>query len=277
MSRTGFVFSCSAAAQGERIRMAMERAARAAGDMLLAAAQKGTAVHQKDGIGNFVTDCDQAVQRFLQKELKAVLPDAAFVGEEDGQDAYCAQGACFIVDPIDGTANFIRSLGCSVVSIALVEDGEARIGVVCNPFSGELFSAERGRGASLNGRPIHVSRRTLQSALVSSGMTSYQRDLTERTFRTMAGMFERCEDLRMFGSAALDICQVAAGRLDAFWELRLHPWDYAGAGCILREAGGQITTAEGGPLPFDQTASVLAANAVCYEDALAVCLAARGE
>lgn len=277
MSAPGFVFGCGAAARGERMRTAMETAARRAGETLLSAAEKGIDIRQKDGIGNFVTDCDESVQRFLQKELKTVLPDAAFVGEEDGQDAYRPQGACFIVDPIDGTANFIRSLGWSVVSIALVEDGTAKIGVVYAPFSGELFSAERGRGASLNGRPIRVSKRPLKSAVVSSGMTSYRRDLTDRSFRTMRGMFDRCEDLRMFGSAALDICQVAAGRLDAFWELRLHPWDYAGAGCILCEAGGRLSTAEGGPLPFDCTASVLAANAVCYEEALAVCRGANAE
>ncbi len=257
---------------GGTMREAIEQIARSAGAMLLDAVEQGITVHEKDGIGNFVTDCDEAVQRFLQRELKAVWPEAAFVGEEDGKDACRSQGACFIVDPIDGTTNFIRSLGSSVVSIGLVENGVPKIGVVYNPFSGELFSAERGRGAALNGSPIHVSGRPLKNALVSFGMTSYQRDLTVRMFRTLQALFEHCEDFRSFGSAALDICRVAAGRLDAYLELRLHPWDYAGASCILLEAGGRITTAEGGTLPFDATASVLAANGACYEEALAICL-----
>ncbi len=249
----------------------IEKIVRRAGGMMLAAQRRGTNVHAKEGIGNYVTDADVAVQRFLQRELKRLLPEAAFVGEEDGGDVYREDGPCFIVDPIDGTTNFIRSLHCSTVSVGLTEGGEPKIGVVYNPYTGELFSAERGKGAFCCGRPIRASGRPLRAAVVSFGATVYNRDLTERMFRTLRGLFDRCEDLRQFGSAANDICQVAAGRMDAFVELRLCPWDYAGAMCVLLEAGGKISTAEGEKPPFGAPSTLLAAGAGCYDEALEVC------
>ncbi len=143
---------------------AVEYIARAAGKLMLEAAKDGTGVHKKDGVGNYVTDCDRETQAFLQKELADVLPQATFVGEEDGGDAYRPDGYCWIVDPIDGTANFIRSMGYSAVSIGLVRDGKPELGVVHNPFSGEMYSAMRGEGATLNGYPIRVSDRRLKEA-----------------------------------------------------------------------------------------------------------------
>ncbi|MEN6595387.1 MAG: inositol monophosphatase family protein [Clostridiaceae bacterium] len=248
----------------------VEQVVRSAGELLLQAAKTGTVVHEKEGIGNFVTDCDVATQQFLQRELKALLPSAAFVGEEENCEPYRNRGACWIVDPIDGTANFTRGIGYSAVSVGLVEDGVPTVGVVYNPFSGELFSAGQGEGAFLNGTPIHVSQRPLNKALVSFGATIYHRDVTEKMFRLLRTMFEHCEDIRSFGSAALDLCQVAAGRLDAFWELRLSPWDYAAAACILNEAGGRIGSIEGGSLPFDAPSTVLAASEAAYAEALAL-------
>ena len=250
----------------------IEKAVRRAANIMLTAEKRGTGVHAKEGVGNYVTDADVAVQRFLQKELHKILPEAAFVGEESGGDAFCADRPCWIVDPIDGTTNFIRSLHCSVVSAGLIEDGAPKFGVVYNPYSGELFSAERGRGAFCNGRRIAASGRPLAKSVVSFGATVYHRDLTKRMFATLGDLFEHCEDLRQFGSAANDICQVAAGRLDAFVELRLYPWDYAGAMCVLLEAGGKISTAEGGELPFDAPSSLLAAGAGCYGEALEICM-----
>jgi myo-inositol-1(or 4)-monophosphatase len=166
-------------------------------------------------------------------------------------------------------------MGYSAVSIGLVKDGKPELGVVYNPFSRELYSAKRGGGASLNGRPIHVSVRPMKDAIITFGATNYQKDLTDRMFRTLRGLFDRCEDLRQFGAASLDICRVAAGRLDAFVELRLNPWDHAAGACILQESGGRITTAEGAPIPFDSETSILAANDICYEQALSVCMRTR--
>ncbi|MEA5049006.1 MAG: inositol monophosphatase family protein [Eubacteriales bacterium] len=248
------------------MREKVEQIVRSAGELLPKAAKAGVVVQEKEGIGNFVTDCDVAVQHFLQKALKELLPQAAFVGEEENLEPYRNEGACWIVDPIDGTANFLRGFGYSAVSVALVEDSRPVVGVVYNPFSGELFSAEQGGGAYLNGRPIHVSSRPLKKSLVSFGATSYKRDITDRMFRVLREVFDRCEDIRSFGSAALDICQVAAGRLDVFWELKLYPWDYAAAACILSEAGGRIGPVNGGELPYGTPSSVLAANSEAYSD-----------
>jgi len=254
---------------------AVEYIARSAGKLMLEAQKDGTNVHKKEGVGNYVTDCDRATQAFLQKELANVLPQAVFVGEEEGGDVYRPDGYCWIVDPIDGTANFIRSMGYSAVSIGLVRDGKPELGVVHNPFSGEMYSAMRGEGATLNGYPIRVSDRRLKEAIVTFGATSYRKDVTDRMFRTLRSLFDNCEDLRQLGAASLDICRVAAGKLDAFLELRLSPWDYAAGMCVLLEAGGRITTAEGESVRFDTETSVLAANAACYEEALAVCLGER--
>lgn len=252
------------------MRIEIERVMRAAGELLLRAAENGTAVHVKEGIGNFATDCDVETQRFLQRELKALYPGAAFFGEEDDR-LPDRNGACWIVDPIDGTTNFMRGIGYCAVSVGLVEDGVPVAGAVYNPFSGELFSARQGEGAFLNGKPIHVSERPLSRAVASFGATIYRRDVTDRMFRVLRGLFDQCEDVRGFGSAALDMCQVAAGRLDVFWELRLSPWDYAGAACVLREAGGSAASMEGAELPYDAPSSVLAANAAAFEQALAIC------
>ena len=254
----------------EQLRKSVEQIVLAAGKLLLEAAKNGTVVHEKEGIGNFVTDCDVATQRFLQRELKGLLPGSAFVGEEEGSEIYRSDCACWVVDPIDGTANFTRGIGYSAVSVGLVEGGVSAIGVVYNPFSGDLFSAAHGEGAFLNGAPIHVSKRPLNKALVSFGATIYHRDVTEKMFRLLRIMFEHCEDIRSQGSAALDLCQVAAGKLDAFWELRLSPWDYAAAACILVEAGGRIGSIEGGSLPFDAPSTVLATNETAYAEALAL-------
>jgi myo-inositol-1(or 4)-monophosphatase len=166
-------------------------------------------------------------------------------------------------------------MGYSAVSIGLVKDGEPELGVVYNPFTCELYSARRNNGARLNGNPIHVSERSLKHAFVTFGATSYHKDITDRMFRTLRGLFDHCEDLRQFGAASLDICRVAAGRLDAFMELRLYPWDYTAGMCILLESGGRITTTEGEPLLFDSETSVLAANSACYEEALSICLNER--
>lgn len=254
---------------------AVEYIARSAGKLMLEAKKDGMGIRKKDGVGNFVTDCDEAIQAFLQRELAEVLPQAAFVGEEAGGKPYRPDGCCWIVDPIDGTTNFIRSMGYSAVSIGLIQDGKPELGVVYNPFSGEMYSAKSDEGATLNGNPIHVSERRLRDAIVTFGATNYQKDVTDRMFRTLRGLFDHCEDLRQFGAASLDICRVAAGRLEAFLELRLYPWDYAAGMCILIEAGGRITTAEGEPLPFDGETSILAANDACYAEALSICVDAR--
>ena len=253
------------------MRQALTMIARQAGRMMREARAGGVTVTAKEGIGNFVTDCDENVQRFLQRELRALLPEAGFVGEEDHMQDRGGDGLRWIVDPIDGTANFIRGMNYSAVSIGLAEGKQVLAGAVYNPFSDELFYGEQGKGAFLNDAPIHAARRPLKQGFVCMGITNYSRDETERMFSIMRGLFDRCEDLRSNGACSLDICSVAAGRLDAYAELRLCPWDYAAASCVLLEAGGRISEISGNPLPLNQNGSVLAASAACYDEALLCC------
>jgi myo-inositol-1(or 4)-monophosphatase len=250
------------------MREKLEKIIRSAGAKLLTG--EGRTVTEKEGVGNYVTELDQSLQEQLREELAVLLPEAGFQGEEGGKSQ--TYGLRWIVDPIDGTTNFIRGLHYSCVSIALAEDNTPLLGVVFNPYTGQCYSAEKGKGAWCNGVPLTVSDRTFDRALVSVGFTSYEREQTDRMFRLFRGLFDCCEDIRSFGSAALDLCAVGAGGLDVFAELLLKPWDYAAAACIITEAGGVISDLSGNPLPLDRGSGVLAADKAAYEQALAVCL-----
>jgi len=249
------------------MRTRLEQLIQLAGKQILSG--DGSAVTEKEGIGNYVTELDQRLQEQLRQELAILLPEAGFQGEEGGKTQ--TTGLRWIVDPIDGTTNFIRSLHYSCVSIALAEDNTPLMGVVYNPYTGQCYSAEKGKGAWCNGTPLSVSGRTLDRSLVSVGFTAYEREQTDRMFRLFRGLFDRGEDIRSFGSAALDLCAVGSGALDVFVELQLKPWDYAAAACIITEAGGVISDLQGDPLPLHTGSGVLAAGKAAYEQALAVC------
>lgn len=231
---------------------------RACGPILLSAGlEKGTQV--KDGqFNNLVTEYDKKVQSELRQRLLRVVPQAHFVGEEEDVHESIAQGAAFIVDPIDGTTNFIRGLGANVISVAMTQDGELDLGVVYNPYTDEMFCAQRGKGAFCNGKPIHVSDRPLQQGLTLFGSAPYYEQLHDRTFRILRLCFERSMDVRRFGSAAYDLCLIASGRAEIYFELRLQPWDYAAGTLIVREAGGTVTPVEGGEISLSSPSSVLA-------------------
>lgn len=230
-----------------------------------ASAAGGSAVHRKQGIGNFVTDYDLRIQNYLYENLKELQPDASFVCEEGRCEINSGPGT-FIVDPIDGTANFINGYGHSAVSIAYAENGQVRCGVVFNPYKDEMFYAGFGEGAFLNGQRIHSRRRPLEEGVVLFGTSSYDRGLTEVTFLLLKKLFEQSLDLRNTGSAALDICYVASGKCDVFFEMMLSPWDYAAGSLILEEAGGVIQRIEGGPVSLKEPGSVLAASAGSYQN-----------
>lgn len=254
------------------MREKLEKMVRNAGMKLLTG--EGRQVTEKEGIGNYVTELDTNLQERLRSELSALLPEAGFQGEEGG--ASQTSGLRWIVDPIDGTTNFIRGLHYSCVSVALAEDDTALLGVVYNPYLDLCYSAEKGKGARCNGAALTVSDHGLDRSLVSVGFTAYEREQTDRMFRLFRGLFDHCEDIRSFGSAALDLCAVGAGSLDVFVELQLKPWDYAAAACIITEAGGIISDLAGNPLPFHTGSGVLAANKYNYDRVLALCKDAIG-
>lgn len=249
---------------------AVVQAAREAGSILLSTHDLRNAVSEKEGVGNFVTTYDVKVQNFLRKKLLTAVPQAHFVGEEDTVHDDALHGLAFIVDPIDCTANFVRGWKHSAVSIALAQDGELILGVVYNPYRDEMFTAQKGRGALLDGQPIHVSARTMERGVFCFGTSPYDRALRARSFRIASRLMDRMQDLRRFGSAALDLTDIACGRAELGFECILQPWDYAAGALILQEAGGRISQLDGSPITLDRPCSILSGNPLVHAAFLAL-------
>lgn len=217
-----------------------------AAKLLLQYAAKAKQIQYKGNV-NIVTSADLAVQAFIIDALKKKYPSHAFLAEEKdfGVQAYTYR---WILDPIDGTSNFANNLPHYCISLALEEKGSVIIGIVYNPVTSELFVAEQGEGAVLNGKKIMVSKKeNMKDCLVATG---FPYDRTEGTFNNLANLKRmvfaaRCP--RVMGAAALDLCYLACGRIDGFWEMGIHPWDHAAASLIVREAGGMITSMDGSP------------------------------
>ena len=213
----------------------------------------GSRVMEKSGHANFCTETDEKIQAFLIEELKKVLPEAAFLGEEDGQDEFTEKmkhGFTFVIDPIDGTSNFIYGYRPSVVSIALLKDGGPYIGVVYNPFDGEVFSAIADQGAYMNGERIMSSDNPLSESLAVFGTAPYYEELRDQTFAYVKDLMPLCVDVRRSGTAAWDMCCVAIGRCSLYFEMRIQFWDYAAAALIAREAGCSVTDVKGNELSY---------------------------
>lgn len=219
-----------------------------AGKIVTSAEDISAKTEEKTGAADLVTAYDVAVERFLKEKLLALLPGAYFYGEESEKCGDPTKGWVFIVDPIDGTTNFVRGMSQSAISVALAKDGVMEYGVVLDPFKNELFSAQRGGGAHLNGNPIRVSDRPLDKGIFGMGTAIYNREFEEQTISVTAQLFARSCDFRRMGAAALDLCNVAAGRYDAFFEFSLAPWDFAAGSLIVTEAGGRIRTMQGEPM-----------------------------
>ena len=229
-------------------------------DMILDRSQAGKITEK--GAADFVTAVDLSVQNEIKQQLKIQFPEADFLGEEDKTSSFDRSKAVFVLDPVDGTTNLIHDYQMSAVSLALVENGIVTKGVVYNPFSEELFTAERGRGAYLNGIPIHVSgAAALSDALISIGTSPYEKERADKLFELLKHVFLKAQDIRRSGSAALDLCFVAAGRTDGYFEQNLKPWDFAAGSLILQEAGGIITNFSGGDINIFSNCDILAATA----------------
>jgi myo-inositol-1(or 4)-monophosphatase len=224
-----------------------ERAARAAGEVLLSyfgRAAEGLA--SKTSPTDPVSDADREAERTIRELLLAEHPDDGILGEE-GSHSRSASGRTWIVDPLDGTVNFLYGLRAWAVSIALEDAEGVAVGVVFNPVSGECFSARRGEGAFLNGAPIHVTAcPTLDRAMVATGF-SYEADRRREQAELLVRLLPQIRDLRRAGAAALDLAFVAAGRVDAFYERGLHRWDEAAGRLLVQEAGGATEELDGEP------------------------------
>lgn len=216
-----------------------------------------------------VTDCDKQVQSLLAELLSETLPDAVFVQEESVEQPDACGEHVFIIDPIDGTMNFVHGYDHSAISVAYAHRGELLCGCVYNPYRDEMFSAIKNQGAFLNGKPIHVDNVPLGHSLFCLGTSPYYPELWDETFRLARLAFEQSLDLRRMGTASLDMCAVAAGRAGLFLELRLSLWDYAAGSLIVREAGGLACDIGGRPLGLEaEKSSVLAASPRALEDFL---------
>jgi myo-inositol-1(or 4)-monophosphatase len=224
-----------------------ERAARAAGEVLIAyygRVPEGLA--SKKSATDPVSDADREAERVIRELLSAERPDDGLVGEE-GSRIEGEHSRRWIVDPLDGTVNFLYGLRAWGVSIALEDEEGLAVGVVFNPVSGECFAAERGRGATMSGRPIHVTDcRSLDSAMVATGF-SYEAERRAEQAQLLVELLPRIRDLRRAGAAALDLAYVAAGRVDAYYERGLKRWDEAAGLLLVQEAGGVTAELDGEP------------------------------
>lgn len=239
------------------------------GKLMLEAHDIAVSIESKAGDKNYFTSYDIAVQELMYRELKTILPDAGFIGEESEEHntAQLSDRVCFIVDPIDGTNNFIACYRFSAISVAVADHGTLVAGYIYNPYSNEFFHAVKGGGTYLNDMPVSVSERPLCDGMVGFGTSPYKRELSERTFSVLRRIYPVSRDLRRSGSAALDIAYVACGRIEAFFEGELQPWDYAAGSVLVTEAGGVITDVLGNPLPLSRPSSVFASNLVCRDEA----------
>ena len=193
------------------------------------------------GHNDFVTQLDKYSERVLVDKLSQLLPEAGFIAEE-GTRTDRADRFNWVVDPIDGTTNFIHGVPPFCISIGLLDGNEITLGVVYELTRDELFAAYKGGGATLNGKPIHVSDRAkVADALITTGFPYVEQGGEQTIMATLATLRGKCHGLRWIGSAATDLCYVAAGRLDGYFEYNLKPYDVAGGSIILAEAGGHLT------------------------------------
>ena len=229
------------------------------------------------GPASFVTAADRRAEETLRTELEQARPGYSFLGEEGGLHEGTDKTHCWIVDPLDGTLNFLHGIPHFAISIALEREGTIIAGVVYNPVSDDLFTAERGKGAFLNDRRLRVAaRKGLSEAVVACALPHPSRGDVMLTRNEHAAVQQKVAGLRRFGAAALDLAWVAAGRLDAYWERGLSPWDMAAGIALVREAGGFVTDLDGKDIS-PRASGILAANGALHADMLRLLSDVRGQ
>jgi myo-inositol-1(or 4)-monophosphatase len=220
------------------------------------------------GRNDFVTEVDTQSEAMIKETLAAAHPGIGFLAEESAESQ--TVDTFWVIDPLDGTTNFIHGYPSIAVSIALMERGEVMLGCVYDPLRDELYEAERGGGASLNGKPIAVSGApSLADSLLGTGFPFSVNQHIDAYLAAFKELFLQCRDLRRAGAAALDLCHVAVGRLDGFWELYLKPWDMAAGALIVREAGGKVSDFFGTP-EFLEAGHIVAGTPGVFEEIVRV-------
>lgn len=247
----------------------LENLARGAGDILRASFGQRIRVDHK-GVIDLVTEADHRSEAYLLGQIQDRFPGHKIVAEESGESAG-ADGQVWYIDPLDGTVNYAHGLPIFSVSIGYCEAGKMRLGVVYDPMRDECFSAQSGSGAWLNGKPLHVSQaQNLDQALLVTGFPYDIRTNPENNLEYYTCFALRSQGVRRLGSAALDLCYVAAGRFDGFWEIRMSAWDIAAGGLIAEQAGARVTNVAGKAAYLSPPSSILAANPQIHAQMLAV-------
>lgn len=223
-------------------------------------------ISQKQGAANIVTSSDIAVQDYLCKHLSDLLPESGFICEEE--DIHDLKHEyLWIIDPIDGTANYSRGIRECAICVGLWHQHAMEVAAVYLPRTDELFTAQRGHGAFLrhprtdqSQQQIHVSHRPFENAIMCTALPVYHKDYADVCSKIILDTFRQCNDIRRFGAAAPELCYLAMGRCELYFEYLLSPWDFAAASLILEEAGGVLCNREGQPLDFTDSSGVIAAN-----------------
>jgi myo-inositol-1(or 4)-monophosphatase len=224
----------------------------------------------KKGTIDLVTEVDVAVERMFRALIADRFPDHQVLGEEMGGSAVVPEGPCWVFDPIDGTTNYAHGIPIFCASLALEINGVAEVAAVFDPNRQELFTAERGGGAYLNGRRLHVSAAaSLVDAVVVTGFPYDVHGRVDEIVGLFGAFVGQARAVRRLGSAAIDLCYVAAGRMDGFWESDLKPWDVAGGSLIVAEAGGRVTNMDGTSFGSRHN-HVLATNDLLHDQMLAI-------
>lgn len=221
-------------------------------------------VYDKGRHADFVTEADLAVQAYLLESLASAFPDASFFAEEQESNVL-GDGLTFIIDPIDGTTNYFRGRGCSMISIGAVEGRKPLFGALLDPYHNRLYHAERGKGAYCDDQRLHVSDTPFDRALVTLGTSPYYEETLVYSGRILPPLLAQCADIRRTGSACMDLCEVASGRSDAFFEWKLSPWDYCAGVTLVQEAGGRCAKIFGGDVTFEAPISFIAAGPACFD------------
>ena len=243
------------------------RAARNAGRIIARAVDRIDVIKVEEKQKNdLVSDIDRAAEAAIIEELHKTYPGHSIIGEESGKAIDGDEDYTWIIDPLDGTTNFLHGIPHFAVSIGCVHRGRLEHAVVLDPLRDESFVASRGHGAQLNEKRIRVTRRDrLDGAVVGTGIPFRQNDVhLEAYMRQLTAVARQARGIRRAGSAALDLAYVAAGRLDAFWEIGLKPWDLAAGALLVTEAGGLVSDFEGGA-GFMETGNVVCGNPKCFK------------
>lgn len=237
-----------------------KRAAREAGRLQLSYFGNLKDIQFKSGRRDPVSEADKASEALIAGIIKSAFPTHGFLAEE--KTAWQGDGSSrWIVDPLDGTVNYSHGFPCFCVSIAYERDGEVVVGVVHDPVRREMFHAVKGKGAFLNGKNISVSMTPkLANSLIVTGFPYDIDRHADKILKLFNRMTIASQGMRRLGSAALDLCYIAAGRFDGYWEFGLKPWDTAAGALIVTEAGGKVTALDGGPFSFMDSSEILVSN-----------------